>query len=195
MTAAFSPRLDAALAFAARAHRSQVRKGTDVPYIVHPVQVSLILLRHGFDEDLAIAGVLHDTIEDCGASPDAIAAQFGDGVADLVLAVSETKQEGGQRRPWRARKEEQLAHLAAASARVAALKAADALHNAASTVADLHAHGPRAWARFNAGAEESLWYYREVARLCGERLGEHALAGELAAIVDEMARLSGSASA
>jgi (p)ppGpp synthase/HD superfamily hydrolase len=191
VSTAFSPRLHAALAFAARAHRAQVRKGTDIPYIIHPVQVAMILVAHGFDEDLAIAGVLHDTIEDCGASAAALAAEFGDEVARLVLAVSERKEEGGARRPWRIRKEEQLAHLRAGDARVAALKAADALHNAACTLADVRVLGRDAWDRFNAGADDCLWYYGEIARLVNERLGDHPLARELRVTVDDMARLSG----
>jgi (p)ppGpp synthase/HD superfamily hydrolase len=187
----FSPRYDAALVFAARAHREQVRKGSDIPYIIHPVQVSLILLRHGFDEDLAIAGLLHDTVEDTGASLDEIGACFGPGVRELVAAVTEDKtNHAGERRPWRVRKQEQLDHLAGAGPRVAALKGADSLHNAASTVADLRRNGVTAWKRFNAPAEDSLWYYGQVATLVGARLGEHALARELDATVAEMAALS-----
>jgi (p)ppGpp synthase/HD superfamily hydrolase len=186
----FSPRLDAALAFSARAHRAQLRKGTDTPYIIHPVHVAMILASHGFDEDLTIAGLLHDTVEDCGVPLAAIAERFGDGVAALVDAVSEQKtDDGGGRRPWRVRKQDQLDHLAHADARGAALKAADALHNASSTLAELREHGPSVWERFNAPAEDSLWYYGEIARLVRERLGDHSLARELQDTVDEMIRL------
>lgn len=192
MTTGFSTRFDAALAFAASAHREQPRKGTGVPgvpYIVHPVQVATILLRHGFDEDLVVAGLLHDTVEDCGVALEALRAQFGEAVAALVDAVSERKtDDGGEARPWRTRKEEQLAHLAASGPRVAALKAADALHNAASTLADVRREGPSIWSRFNASPQASVWYYGEVARLCGERLGaDHPLTRELTAAVAALA--------
>jgi (p)ppGpp synthase/HD superfamily hydrolase len=187
--AGFSPRVDAALALAAAAHRTQVRKGTDVPYIVHPVHVAMILFAHGYDEDLAIAGILHDVVEDCGVPLERIGAEFGAGVAALVAAVSEIKTEdAGERRPWRVRKDEQLRHLARGDARTAALKAADALHNCSCTLADLRLHGPAAWDRFNAGAQDSVWYYREVARLVRSHLGDHALALERA--VDAMAELT-----
>jgi (p)ppGpp synthase/HD superfamily hydrolase len=190
----FSPRLDAALRFAARAHREQVRKGTDCPYIIHPVHVAMILLSHGFDEELAVAGLLHDTVEDTGASLDEIAAGFGEAVAALVAAVSEHKTDGGgERRPWRDRKEEQLEHLRRGDARTAALKAADALHNSSCTLADLHRAGASTWSRFNAGVEDTLWYYRQVAGLCRHHLGDHALVRELDDAVEEMARLSLSA--
>jgi (p)ppGpp synthase/HD superfamily hydrolase len=188
----FSPRLDAALILAARAHRSQVRKGTDIPYIVHPVHVGLILLRHGFDEDLVVAGLLHDTVEDTGVEVDAIRAQFGDGVAALVAAVTEAKtDDAGARRPWRARKEQQIAHLAHADGRVAALKAADSLHNLQSTLRDLRAQGRSIWDRFNATAADWLWYHGAIAELCGERMGAaHPLVAELDAVIAEIARLS-----
>src|SRR5262245_53593037 len=88
---AFSSRYDAALAFAARAHRHEVRKGTDIPYISDVVHVSFILIRYGFDEDIAIAGLLHDTAEDCDVPIDQIELEFGDRVANLVAAVSEQK--------------------------------------------------------------------------------------------------------
>jgi (p)ppGpp synthase/HD superfamily hydrolase len=187
----YSPALDRALAFAARAHRTQVRKGGDVPYVQHPVHVAIILLKHGFAEEVAIAGVLHDVVEDCGVALDEIRDQFGDGVADLVASVTETKtaNEGGEARdrPWRVRKDEQLAHLAEASAETAALKAADALHNCHSTLRDLEAMGPSAWSRFNAPPEDQIWYHRAVARAVHERLGDHPLARELEAVVERLA--------
>jgi (p)ppGpp synthase/HD superfamily hydrolase len=189
MTQGFSPRIYDALALAAKAHRDQMRKGTNVPYIVHPVQVSMILLAHGFDEDVAIAGILHDTVEDTDVTFDELRARFGEGVATLVGGVTEQKSDASaHKRPWRVRKEEQLAHLEHADARTAALKAADALHNASCTLADVRAEGPGAWKRFNAAPEDSVWYYQQVARLVGERLGAtHALARELATTVSALA--------
>src|SRR5438477_6239669 len=125
--ATFSERLDRALIVAARAHRDQRRKGSDVPYVQHPAHVAILLLKCGLPEDVAIAGVLHDVVEDTDVSLDAIRAEFGDAVASLVDAVTEKKLEGAAPRPWRVRKEEQLAKIATASFEVAALKAADAL--------------------------------------------------------------------
>lgn len=184
---AFSRRFDAALAFAARAHRTQVRKGTDVPYIVHPVTVATILGRHGFDEDLQIAGLLHDAVEDTEATMEEIREAFGAEVARLVESVTEIKGEGGVRRPWRVRKEEMLATLERADRSMAALKAADALHNAQATLTELDASGDVVWSRFNAPPADSAWYYGEVARLCAAVLGDHPLAHELMAAVEELA--------
>ena len=184
---AYSPRYDEALRFAARAHRSQLRKGTDIPYIAHPVAVSVILLRHGFGEDLAVAGLLHDVVEDCDVPIARIAAAFGPQVARLVEAVSETKAAGGAERPWEERKAEKIAHLLAGGPDVAALKAADALHNIHSILVDMAEVGAAVWRRFKRGATPTLWYYREILGGVEGQLGDHPLTRELAAAVDALA--------
>jgi (p)ppGpp synthase/HD superfamily hydrolase len=189
---AFSSRYDAALALAARAHRDQLRKGTDLPYIAHPVHVSIILIRHGFDEALAIAGLLHDVVEDTDTSLALIAAEFGDAVAQLVEAVSETKSAAGAELPWEQRKAEKLAHLQAGGPDVAALKAADAIHNLRSIIADLQSAGPSVWERFKRGPAPTLAYYQAILDSVREKLGRHAIVAELALALAELERAAGS---
>jgi (p)ppGpp synthase/HD superfamily hydrolase len=188
---AFSPRYDAALALAARAHREQLRKGTDLPYIAHPVHVSVILIRHGFGEDLAIAGLLHDVVEDTDTSLTLIAAEFGDDLARLVEAVSETKAANGAELPWEQRKAEKLAHLHSAGPDVAALKAADAIHNLRSISADLRNAGPAVWERFKRGPEPTLGYYYAILDSVRSKLGTHPIVAELADAVAELGRAAG----
>jgi (p)ppGpp synthase/HD superfamily hydrolase len=188
---AFSPRYDAALALAARAHRDQLRKGTDLPYLTHPVHVSVILIRHGFGEDLAIAGLLHDVVEDTDTSLAQIAAEFGDDLARLVEAVSETKSADGAELPWEQRKAEKLAHLQAAGPDVAALKAADSIHNLRSIIADLRSAGPAVWDRFKRGPEPTLGYYRAIADAVRLKLGAHAIVAELEQALAELSRAAG----
>jgi (p)ppGpp synthase/HD superfamily hydrolase len=185
----FSARYDAALALAARAHRAQLRKGTDIPYIAHPLHVSLILIRHGFGEDLAIAGLLHDVVEDTDVLLERITAEFGDEVARLVEAVSETKTADGAERPWEERKAEKLAHLLEGGPDVAALKAADAIHNARSIAADLRESGPSVWGRFKRGADQTLWYYREILAGVRAKLGDHPITLELVSAVEDLAEV------
>ena len=185
---AFSPRYDAALALAARAHRNQLRKGTDLPYFAHPVHVSVLLMRHGFGEDLAIAGLLHDVVEDCDVPIEAIAAAFGGEVARLVAAVSETKSSDGADLPWEQRKAEKLAHLRAAGPDVAALKAADAIHNIQSIIRDLAESGAALWARFKRGPGPTLGYYRDIRDSVRAKLGDHPIAAELDAAVADLER-------
>lgn len=184
----FTARIDEALRLAARAHRSQLRKGTDIPYVAHPVAVMLILAQHGFGEDLLVAGLLHDVVEDTDTPLAAIHAAFGAEVARLVEAVSETKSADGAELPWEQRKAEKLAHLRAGGPDVAALKAADSLHNVRSIIADLQVHGPAVWGRFKRGADQSIWYYREVLAGVEAQLGDHPLTHELAAAIAELER-------
>ncbi|MCS6913902.1 MAG: HD domain-containing protein [Myxococcales bacterium] len=190
MPAAYSRALDEALALAAQAHHGQLRKGSDVPYIQHPVHVALLLVRHGFPDEVVIAGVLHDVVEDTDVQLSYIAARFGTEVARLVEGVTERKtDEAGQERPWRTRKEEQLRHLAEADPACAALKAADALHNCQTTLGDVMRLGAAAWSRFKVPAEEQLWYYTNLAQLVRQRLGPHPLCDELEAAVAELSRM------
>lgn len=173
--AAYSARYEAALRLAARAHRAQTRKGSDIPYVTHPVHVSVILIRYGFPEDVALAGLLHDVVEDQDVPLMCIEADFGPAVAEMVASLSERKREGGLARPWQVRKQEALEQMRTASPEAVAVKAADVLHNARALACDLREAGPQVWEAFSRGPEETLWYYRAALALARERLGCHPL--------------------
>lgn len=182
-------RLSDAFATAARLHAAQRRKGTDIPYISHLMAVAGIVLEHGGDEELAIAALLHDAIEDCGAEHEAgIADRFGPRVAAIVRDCTDADMR--PKPPWRARKEAHLAHLAHVPRDSLLVSAADKLHNARAIVADLRTHGPAMMSRFNGGRDGTLWYYRALAEAFA-RLLPGALARELALAVEEMERLAG----
>jgi (p)ppGpp synthase/HD superfamily hydrolase len=182
----YSHRYEAALSLAARAHRHQLRKGGDVPYIVHPVHVSVILIRHGFGEDVIIAGLLHDVVEDQDVPLSQIEAQFGPAVAEMVGALTERKREGTAQRPWETRKREALQQIGRASQGAVAVKAADALHATRTTAADLRRQGSTLWAVFGRGPALSSWYYHQIATIVGKRLAGHPLAEELARAVADL---------
>ncbi len=186
--AAYSERYEAALTLAVRAHRDQVRKGGDVPYIVHLVHVSVILLRHGFSEDVAIAGLLHDAVEDQGVPLTRIKAGFGPAVAEMVSTLTERKREAGVERPWEVRKQEMLDQIRRASLEAVAVKAADTLHSARSLAFGLRREGPSIWSNFSRGPGPSLWYCQSVAAIVRERLGLHPLAQELSDAVEDLER-------
>lgn len=177
-----------ALRFALEAHGEKTRKGTDIPYITHPVAVSAQLARYGQAEALVIAGLLHDTIEDAGVTQEEIVGLFGRRVSELVAGVTEEKERDGERVSWRERKEQQLAHLLTADRDVLTLKAADTLHNIRSILEDLRLKGNAVWERFRAGREEQVWYYTSVAKGIVQRLGEEGLAGELARAAEEFVK-------
>ena len=189
-------RFQRAFALASEIHARQLRKGTRIPYVAHLMSVAALVLEHGGDEDAAISGLLHDTVEDSedGAATQArIRAEFGDHVAETVLGCSDAVGIPGQARPpWRERKEAYLRRLAASGpADVLLVSACDKLHNARSIVADLRAVGPALWERFTvADPAAQLWYYQSLADCYPGRVPA-ALAGEVARTVNEMRALSG----
>ena len=164
-------RLASAMAYAALIHGTQKRKGTSIPYVSHLMSVSALVMEFGGDEDQAIAGMLHDSLEDCGAEHEKIIrTNYGDRVADIVRACTDGVSDASGRKPdWRQRKERYVEHLRRASEAGLLVSACDKLHNARAIVADLRA-GQDVFARFTAGKEGTLWYYRELVAAFSDRL-------------------------
>jgi (p)ppGpp synthase/HD superfamily hydrolase len=184
----YSELYEQALRLATTLHRSQNRKGSDLPYITHPLHVSVILLRHGFSTEVAVAGLLHDVVEDQGYELDQIEEQFGARVAEIVAALSERKEDAqGAKRPWETRKREALEHMRQASLEAVAVKVADTLHNVHCFVLDLRREGPKLWEHFSRGPGPQLDYYCEVLQIARERLGNHPLVDELADAIENLA--------
>jgi (p)ppGpp synthase/HD superfamily hydrolase len=154
--------------------------------------VSVILLRYGFSTDVAIAGLLHDVVEDQGFALGEIEERFGGRVAEFVAALSERKRDAhGVKRPWEVRKLEALEHMRQGDAEVAAIKVADALHNARSMAQDVRRDGPGTWQRFNRGPESQLDYYRRILEVGRERLGDHPMVDEFAEAIEDLAQIAG----
>lgn len=179
-----------ALAYAAKLHQRQVRKGTTVPYLSHLLAVSSLALEHGANEDEAIAALLHDAVEDQGGAATAaeIRRRFGDTVADIVIGCSDTDRV--PKPPWRERKEAYVAHLREASAGVRLVSACDKLHNSRSILTDLRRHGDAIWERFRGGKDGTLWYYRSVVDEL-KAAGTSTLVEELERVVSEIEGLAG----
>ena len=174
------------LELAVRAHDGQVRKGTSIPYIAHPMAVASIALEYGADEDQAIAALLHDAVEDGGAEYEhEIRERFGSRVADMVMGCTDgVPDAAGQTPPWRQRKEKYLAHLAQADAQTLLVSGSDKLHNARAILADLHTVGEAVFDRFTASKEETLWYYTSLAAIFSRR--DVPVAAALADTVSQM---------
>lgn len=154
-----------AVAYAATAHAAQRRKGTDIPYVAHLLAVSGSVLEAGGDEDQAIAGLLHDVVEDQGGLPraDDVRSRFGDRVADIVLGCSDSTVEDREHKlPYTDRKAAHIAHLREANDDVLLVTAADKLHNARAIHTDLLIHGPDMLKRFNGEPDQILTYYRSI---------------------------------
>jgi (p)ppGpp synthase/HD superfamily hydrolase len=187
-----SDRFVQAVAFAADVHRTQSRKGTRVPYLAHLLAVASLVLEDGGDEDEAIAGLLHDAVEDSTEPMDAmltrIRESFGERVADIVDACTDvdvTDTADRSARAWSVRKQHTIDALADADPGTARVMLADKLHNLRSVLTDLQEVGPRVWERFNAGREDQLWYYTALAE-AARRRSDGRLASELARTVEHL---------
>jgi (p)ppGpp synthase/HD superfamily hydrolase len=151
-----------AFEFAAAKHAGQTRKASTIPYIAHLMGVASLVLEAGGDEDLAIAALLHDVVEDCGGVPmlKEVRRRFGSRVAKVVDGCTDSY--GDPKPPWRERKENYIAHLKTADADTRLVSAADKLNNVRSIVSDYRAIGESIWSRFNGGRDGTLWYYRTL---------------------------------
>ena len=169
---AHSQRYIDALGWAADLHRQQRRKGKPVPYISHLIGVSSLVWEDGGDEDQAIAGLLHDAIEDAGVSDSQIAARFGSRVAQIVLDSTDTAgavEAGGEKEPWLVRKTRYIEHLQSASLDSLLVSAADKAHNSRDMVLDAR-RDAEMWSKFNAGLEGSAWYLLRLHQTFSHRL-------------------------
>ena len=179
---ALTDRFSRAVDYARTAHAAQFRKGSDIPYIYHLLGVASLVIEFGGNEDQAIAGLLHDTLEDCGASHEAvIREQFGDAVAGIVKACTEgkashTTDPEAKRRDWIERKLTYLAHLRTASDQTLLVSACDKLHNARAIVQDMEDPniGTRVFERFTGGRDGTLGYYLALAEIFSSRGGSAA---------------------
>lgn len=187
-------RFDRALLYANQVQGGQTRKGMPIPYIAHLLGVASLVLEDGGDEDEAIAGLLHDSVEDQGGQPRLtdIRARFGDRVACIVDAC--TDADTIPKPEWRKRKEKYLRHLESVSVDALRVSAADKLHNARAILRDYRSDGEQLWGRFNGGREGTLWYYTELVAILTQRSPGSLLVEELERVVDELTRIAKEAS-
>jgi len=183
-------RFDRALLYATHVHGGQVRKGTTIPYVAHLLAVAATVLEYGGSEDMAIAGLLHDAVEDQGGEPRLadIRNRFGDRVADIVRSCSDSvvnTAAGQKKEAWRVRKLDYIEHLKTVDRETLLIALSDKVHNARSILRDLRKPevGTTVFSRFgNRPREDTLWYYRELANAF-QKLLPGQLAEELMEIV------------
>jgi (p)ppGpp synthase/HD superfamily hydrolase len=159
---ALGPRLQRAFRYAAEKHAGQTRKQTAVPYLSHLMAVASLVLEAGGDEDMAIAALLHDVVEDCGGMPRLreVRQQFGARVAKIVEGCTDSF---GEPKPeWIERKKDYLREVKHADVETRLVSASDKLHNVRTILADYRQHGEVIWTRFSGKKEGTLWYYRAL---------------------------------
>jgi len=161
----FSPTIRKAITFSIKTHevyQKQKRKGKDIAYIIHPLTVGLILARAQAGEDVIIAGILHDTIEDSidqkKVTGEMLAKRFSKNVADLVDSVTEKEKD----LPWEQRKREALEHIKNFSHDSLLVKSADVISNVSEILEDYRKEGASTFRRFNAPKENVVRHYLEA---------------------------------
>ena len=157
--------LDRAIIFATEAHKGQFRKGTQIPYILHPMEAAAIVSTMTTDTEIIAGAVLHDVVEDTDTTMDDIQEMFGDKVAFLVCSETENKRKNlSAQSTWKIRKQETLDHLKTASLDVKMLTLGDKLSNIRSIYHDYNTIGDALWQRFNQkDKNEHYWYYQSIA--------------------------------
>lgn len=177
-----------AIIFAMNAHQGQKRKGSSQPYIVHPLTVGMILLDEGCDEEIVIAGILHDTVEDTDTSLQDIENNFNKRISSIVMGVSEPDKS----LPWRKRKEHTINYIKKASLDERLVICADKLHNLSSMISEYRNCGEELWKKFNGGREEQKWYYQEIIKSLkyhNEFPGKYNIFYELETYIDKFLRM------
>jgi (p)ppGpp synthase/HD superfamily hydrolase len=168
----------------------QFRKGKAIPYVTHPLTVALILSQAGAPEDVVVAGVLHDTIEDCvphgTITKEMLADTFGEKVAELVDSVSEKNK----KEDWRARKEAALEEIKQFSHNSLMLKSADVISNNTELIADYERDGEKTFERFNAPKEQSIGHTVEVIDVIVGAWPENPLIPDLQRIASTLKKIS-----
>jgi len=156
------PRLQRAFRYAAEKHAGQTRKQTAVPYLSHLMAVASLVLEAGGDEDMAIAALLHDVVEDCGGMPRLreVRTRFGPRVARIVEGCTDTFVD--PKPEWLQRKQDYLREVKHADAETRLVSASDKLHNVRTILADYRRDGDAIWKRFTGKKEGTLWYYRAL---------------------------------
>lgn len=170
-----TPRIEKAIEVAIRIHKGQFRKGDGItPYVVHPLSVAMILSRYTRDEDIIIAAILHDALEDTSYSPKEINKDFGSKVLEIVRDVSDKEPDA----TWHRRKDDYLKHLKKASKEACLVACADKINNLESICEAYSQFGDRIWKSFNASKESKLGFYESVCREVGRRF-KHPIVKEL----------------
>jgi (p)ppGpp synthase/HD superfamily hydrolase len=186
----FSKRFAQALGYAARVHARQVRKRTERPYIGHLLSVTSIVIEYGGDEDMAIAALLHDAVEDHGGLPRLreIRRKFGKRVAHIVDGCTDSY---AQPKPlWMERKRAYVARVSNESEDVRLVSAADKLSNTREVLHDFRVHGEDVFERFVGKKEGTLWYYRALVTAF-RKAGSNPLVEEVDRVVTELESLAG----
>ncbi len=192
-----SERFTRAIDYARRLH-TETRKGTQIPYMAHLLGVAALVMGEAggpipVTEDMAIAAILHDTVEDHGGKRrlNDVEKEFGENVKRMVAGLSDTFAEDHDKKEgWEERKTGYIQRLRTEDEDVLLISAADKLYNAKAILDDYKEIGPEVWKRFKRGSKEQLWYFNELLAVFQPRMSNRIVA-KLGRIVKELEALTG----
>jgi (p)ppGpp synthase/HD superfamily hydrolase len=176
------------------------RKGSGIPYMAHLLGVAALVMGEAghepfpVTEDMVVAALLHDAVEDHGGTPrlNDIEANFGANVARMVAGLSDSfSEDSSHKESWLDRKKSYLDRLRDEPADVRLISAADKLYNARAMLEDYRVIGPEVWKRFKRGRADQLWYFDELVKVF-RSFGDSRIVEELGRVVAELRRVSNS---
>ncbi|ODQ39888.1 HD domain-containing protein [Corynebacterium amycolatum] len=179
-----SDRLMRGIATASRAHDGHYRKGSGVPYISHPMAVMLIAASVTNDEDVLLAALFHDILEDVpeNYSRAEMEDEFGPRVVEIVEGVTKDSSLPS----WQERADAYLEQLSHGSEESLIVAAADKFHNLSQTLEDLDRDGHALWERFRSTPSQQLWWYTSVRNVIAERLPDMPLLADLSVLIERL---------
>jgi (p)ppGpp synthase/HD superfamily hydrolase len=182
-----SERFDAALAWASRRHAGQSRHNTATPYVGHVLATCAVVLEEGGDEEMAIAALLHDVLEDAPVARAELLERFGAEVCRLVEACTDANLADRRLLDWRERKVAHLERMGELDDRALLVIAADKVCSLQSLMDDYARFGPELLARSARSHAELLWNYQQVIRVLKPRLGPRPVIQRLSRLTAEFA--------
>lgn len=145
------------------AHSGQMRKGDDLPYIIHPFMVALKLAAYNFSNEIIAAALVHDVLEDTDFGQEKLKEELGEEVLEIVKSVT-----NDDTLPWEEKKKRYIETVRSGSVGVKAVAVADKIHNLESIMIAYTEQGPEVWKRFNRGREDKIWFEEEVLKMLKE---------------------------
>jgi len=175
-----TPQIKKAIQFAAKKHHGQMRREAEpLPYVTHLFSTALLVAEGGADDDVVIAALLHDTLEDTETTREELVTAFNERIASLVESVSEPREKDGEILNWKERKTIYLENLEASSNDAVRIAVADKIDNIESKLEAFAREGKTLLERWSQPATEYIWYHGVVLKIALQRLPEHSLTKRL----------------
>lgn len=183
-------RIEKALRIAGQVHSGQTRKDDGrTPSFAHAFAVGHILSRYTDDEDVVIAGILHDTVEDTEYTFEQMEKDFGPRVVEIVKGVTDEKDNGETEEAWMEKKKKYLERLQISSLESVWVSVADKIHNLVSMIESFKIQKHELFTKFHAPANMKLWFYEEVLKIAENRIQTGPLLAELEEVLQEAEEL------